>query len=103
MKKSITINDTTAFGHHLEQMIKYCEALSVKYDAAEAASLAEDAWRMIAVAVKFHWNTSAKENARRAVVKFRDTIPQNSYYSGVMGDFLNDIYAAFTGKYCKEV
>lgn len=102
MKKSITTNDTIAFCHHLEQMIENC-GLFVKYDAAHAARLATDAWRMIAVAVKFHWGDSNQESARKAVAKFRDTIPQDNYYAGVMGDFLNDTYMAFTGKGCKEV
>ena len=102
MKKSITTNDTIAFCHHLEQMIENCGPF-VKYDAAKAARLAADAWRMMAVAVKFHWRDSDKESARKAVVKFRDTIPQDNYYSGVMGDFLNDTFRSFTGKACKEV
>lgn len=102
MKKSITTNDTITFCHHLEQMIENC-GLFVKYDAAKAARLATDAWRMIAVGVKFHWRDSEKESARKAVAKFRDTIPQDHYYAGVMGDFLNDTYMAFTGKGCKEV
>ena len=101
MKKSITTNDTIAFCHHLEQMIKNC-GLFVNYDAAHAARLATDAWRMIAVAVKFHWSDSNQESARKAVAKFRDTIPQNCYYAGVMGDFLNDTYMAFTSKDFKE-
>ena len=100
MKKSITTNDTITFCHHLEQMIENC---GLKYNAAQAAHLATDAWRMIAVAVKFHWGDSNQESARKAVAKFRDTIPQDNYYAGVMGDFLNDTYMAFTGKGCKEV
>lgn len=101
MKKSITTNDTIAFCRHMEQMIENC-GLFVKYDAAQAACLATEAWGMIAWAVKFHWSDSAKESASKAVAKFVDTIPQDHYYAVVMGDFLNDTYKAFTGKACKE-
>lgn len=104
MKKSITTNDTIAFCHHLEQMIEIASrlTLSEKYDAAQAAFLATDAWRMMAVAVKFHWADGDRENARRAVVKFLDTIPQDYYDNRAMGLFLSETFMAFTGKAVKE-
>lgn len=101
MKKSITTNDTITFCHHLEQMMEACR-LPVKYDAAQAAFLAADAWRMMAVAVKFHWADGDRENARRAVVKFLDTIPQDYYDNRAMGLFLSETFMAFTGKAVKE-
>lgn len=102
MKKSITTNDTITFCHHLEQMMGILRVPVHEYDPAQAACLAIAAWRMIAVAVKFHWADCDRENARRAVVKFLDTVPQDYYDNRVMGHFLNETFMAFTGKAVKE-
>lgn len=98
MKKSITTNDTITFCHYLTTIMKELPTI----ESVGVAHRASEAWRMIAVAVKFHWSDSAKESARKAVVKYVDEVNQEFYAAGVMGNFLNDIYAAFTGKACKE-
>lgn len=98
MKKSITTNDTITFCHHLTSIMKELTVV----ESALAAHRASEAWRMIAVAVKFHWCDSFRESARRAVAKYIDEVNQGYYAAGCMGNFLNDTFMAFTGKACKE-
>jgi hypothetical protein len=99
MKKSITNNDNIAFCFHLTAMMD-CGLPNI--EKGMAAKLAADAWRMLCVAVKFHWRAGEKESARRAIVRFLDEVDQGWYNSGCMGYFLNDTYRAFTGKAVKE-
>lgn len=94
-KKSISNNDNIAFLHHLQEMMKHLPA-NCSMNVIEAAT---EAWRMIVVATKFKWSEYQKECARRAILKFRNIYDFKDFYSFVcMGDFLNDIHAAFTGK-----
>ena len=99
MKKSITNNDTIAFCHHLNSImtaLPTCESIT-------AARHASEAWRMLCVAVKFHWNETTTRACREAVVRYMDEVNQDFYAASVMGNFLNDTFRSFTGKACKEV
>lgn len=99
MKKSITNNDTIAFCAYLSSLLRY---LPNSVSTIQAC-LATEAWRMMSVAVKFHWRAGEKEAARQAVVAYVDGPGKGFYSSDALGDFLNDIYRSFTGKACKEV